>query len=121
MDEHHMDEHFCRANLVLKVDKGFYKDTKLDGAKVWLATDLGSDWSTGKDSWLVVNFAPSVGKEHQAALGDILGQLCPIPRQKKAVDTAAFSRNGDTKNGGANSQMDTGTARATLATSQRNT
>ena len=50
MSEHHMDEHFCRANLVLKVDKGFYKDTKLDGAKVWIATDLGSDWSTGKDS-----------------------------------------------------------------------
>src|SRR2546429_1415269 len=70
MGEHHMDEHFCRANLVLKVDKGFYKDTKLDGAKVWIATDLGSDWSTGKDSWLVVNFDPSVGKEQQAALGD---------------------------------------------------
>ncbi len=57
MGEHHMDEHFCRANLVLKVDKGYYKDTKLDGAKVWLAADLGSDWSTGKDSWLVMNFA----------------------------------------------------------------
>src|SRR6266699_6846308 len=38
MGEHHMDEHFCRANLVLKVDKGYYKDTKLDGAKVWIAT-----------------------------------------------------------------------------------
>src|SRR5256885_16877313 len=50
MGEHHMDEHFCRANLVLEVDKGFYKDTKLDGAKVWIVTDLGSDWSTGKRS-----------------------------------------------------------------------
>src|SRR6202140_5763400 len=50
MDEHHMDAHFCRANLVLKVDKGYYKDTKLDGAKVWIATDLGSDWGNGKDS-----------------------------------------------------------------------
>src|SRR5579859_2987234 len=46
MGEHHMDEHFCRANLVLKVDKGHYKETKLDGAKVWLGSDLGSDWST---------------------------------------------------------------------------
>ena len=61
----HADPHFCRANLVLKVDKGYYKDTKLDGAKVWIATDLGSEWSTGKDSWLVVNFDPSVGKEQQ--------------------------------------------------------
>src|SRR2546422_9864199 len=105
MGEHHMDEHFCRANLVLKVDKGYYKDTKLDGAKVWLAADLGSDWSTGKDSWLVMNFDPSVSKEQQAALGDILGQLYPIPWQKKAVDTAAFSWNVDTKTGVAHAKM----------------
>src|SRR5260370_36915564 len=37
MVEHHMDDHFCRANLVLKVDKGYYKDTKLDGATDWIA------------------------------------------------------------------------------------
>src|SRR5207302_692115 len=95
MGEHHAEEHFCRANLVLKVDKGTYKDVKLDGAKVWIATDLGSDWSTGKDSWLVVNFDPGVSKEQQAALADILGQLYPIPWQKQAAQTAAFSWNVD--------------------------
>src|SRR5207249_5437103 len=108
MGEHHMDEHFCRANLVLKVDKGFYKDIKLDGAKVWIVTDLGSDWSTGKDSWLVVNFDPSVTKEQQAALGEILGQLYPIPWQKKAVQTAAFSWNVDSKAGVAHAKMNDG-------------
>ena len=108
MGEHHMNEQFCRTNLVLKVDKGYYKDTKLDGAKVWLAADLGSDWSTGKDSWLVVNFDPSVSKEQQAALADILGQLYPIPWQKKAVDTAAFSWNVDTKTGVAHAKMNSG-------------
>lgn len=108
MDEHHMDAHFCRANLVLKVDKGFYKETKLDGAKVWIATDLGSDWSTGKDSWLVVNFDPAVTKEQQAALADILGQLYPIPWQKKGAGTAAFSWSVDTKTGVAHAKMDSG-------------
>jgi hypothetical protein len=108
MDEHPMDAHFCRANLVLKVDKGYYKETKLDGAKVWLATDLGSDWSTGKDSWLVVNFDPNVSKEQQAALADILGQLYPIPWQKKGVATAAFSWDVDTKSGVAHAKMDNG-------------
>ncbi len=39
---HHHEGEFCRANLVLRTDNGYYKDTKLDGAKVWLATDLGS-------------------------------------------------------------------------------
>ncbi len=109
MGEHHMDEHFCRANLVLKVDKGYYKDTKLDGAKVWLAADLGSDWSTGKDSWLVMNFDPSVSKEQQTALGDILPQVySAIPWQKKTVDTAAFSWNVDTKTGVAHAKMNNG-------------
>ena len=55
----HGDKQFCRANLVLKVDKGYYQSTKLDGAKVWVSTDLGSNWSTGKDSWVVMTFDPS--------------------------------------------------------------
>ena len=115
MDEHNMDAHFCRANLVLKVDKGYYKETKLDGAKVWIATDLGSDWSTGKDSWVVVNFDPSVSKEQQSALADILGQLYPIPWQKKGVDTAAFSWNVDTKTGVAHAKMNDGKGEVLLA------
>jgi hypothetical protein len=109
-----MDEHFCRANLVLHVDKGYYKNTKLDGAKVWIATDLGSDWSTGKDSWTVVNFDPSVSKEQKAALADILGQLYPIPWKKQAVDTAAFQWNVDTKSGEAHAKMDNGKGEVVL-------
>src|SRR3989475_11435216 len=101
----HDGKQFCKANLVLKVDKGYYKETKLDGAKVWIATDLGSDWSTGKDSWLVVNFDPGVSKEQQAALADILGQLYPIPWQKQAAQTAAFSWNVDNKTGVAHAKM----------------
>jgi hypothetical protein len=114
MDEHQMDAHFCRANLVLKVDKGYYKDTKLDGAKVWIASDLGSDWSTGKDSWLVVNFDPSVNKEQQAALADILAQLYPIPWQKKGVGSAAFSWNVDRKTGVAHAKMNNGNGEVLL-------
>ena len=108
MGEHHAEEHFCRASLVLKVDKGYYKDTKLDGAKVWLASDLGSNWSTGADSWLVVNFDPSVTNEQQAALTDILGQLYPIPWQKKGVNTVAFSWSINSKTGEAHAKMSDG-------------
>jgi hypothetical protein len=73
-----------------------------------MATDLGSDWSTGKDSWLVVNFDPGVSKEQRAALGDILGQLYPIPWKQTAMETAAFSWNVDTKTGVAHAKMDSG-------------
>jgi len=108
MAGHDMEEHYCRANLVFKVDKGYYKDTRLDGAKVWIATDLGSDWGTGKNSWLVVNFDPSVSKEQRAALADILGQLYPIPWQKKAVQNTAFSWSVDTNAGVAHAKMANG-------------
>jgi hypothetical protein len=109
MAGHNMEEHFCRANLVLKVDKGYYKGTKLDGAKVWLGNDLGSDWSTGKDSWMVMNFDPSVSKEQQAALADIIPQLySAIPWQKKSVQSVAFSWDVDTKSGIAHAKMSDG-------------
>ncbi len=62
----------------------------------------------------MVNFDPSVGKEQQAALGDILGQLYPIPWQKKAVKTAAFSWNVDTKTGVAHAKMENGKGEVTL-------
>jgi len=104
----HGNEHYCRANLVLKVDQGHYRDVKLDGAKVWISTDLGSDWSTGKDSWLVVNFHPSVTKEQQVALTDILGQLYPIPWKKVDAGTSDFSWTINTKTGVATAKMKDG-------------
>jgi len=109
-----MEEHFCRANLVLKVDKGYYKTTKLDGAKVWIATDLGSDWSTGKDSWAVVNFDPSVTAEQKTALTDIIGQLYPFKWQKFDADTQGFTWDVDEKAGIARAKMDNGKAEVVL-------
>lgn len=105
---HHHEGEYCRANLVLRTDKGYYKDTKLDGAKVWLATDLGSDWSTGKDSWVVIHYDPSVTPEQKAALNDILGQLYPIKWEKADVDTAGFTWKVDSKAGVAHAKMNNG-------------
>jgi len=105
---HHHEGEYCRANLVLRTDKGYYKDTKLDGAKVWLATDLGSDWSTGKDSWVVIHYDPSVTPAQKAAFNDILAQLYPIKWEHADVDTAAFMWKVDTKSGEAHAKMDNG-------------
>jgi hypothetical protein len=105
---HHHDGEFCRANLVLRTDKGYYKDTKLDGAKVWLATDLGSDWSTGKDSWVVIHYDPSVTPAQKTAFNDILTQLYPMKWEHADVDTAAFMWKVDTKSGEAHAKMDNG-------------
>ncbi len=111
---HHGNEHFCRANLVMKVDQGHYKNVKLDGTKVWIATDLGSDWSTGKDSWAVLNYDPTVTAEQKAAMNDIIGQLYPFQWQKFDVDTQGFTWNIDEKSGIARAKMDNGKGEVVL-------
>ena len=117
---HHHDGEFCRANLVLRTDKGYYKDTKLDGAKVWLATDLGSDWSTGKDSWAVIHYDTGVTPAQKAAFNDILGQLYPFKWEHSDVDTAGFLWNVDMKTGEAHAKMDNGKGEVILERMQGN-
>jgi len=87
----HGNEHFCRFNNVLRVDKGYYKQTKLDGVKVWLAGDLGGEWGKGKADWLVVTFDPSVTAEQQAAMKDILFQLYPLQWNVLGVDSVPIT------------------------------
>ena len=87
----HGNAHFCKFNNVLRVDKGHYKDTKLDGVKVWLAGDLGGEWSKGKAEWLVVTFDPKATKEQQAAMSDILFQLYPMKWNVLGVDSVPIT------------------------------
>ncbi len=104
----HASEHFCKFNNVLRVDKGYYKETKLDGVKSWLAGDLGSDWAKGKAGWLVVTFDPSVTKEQQAAMTDILLQLYPMQWDIKGVDSAPIFWKVDTQTGVATARLGKG-------------
>jgi hypothetical protein len=46
---HHGSQHFCRANLAYKINKGHFGSTSLDGAKFWVATDLGA--TSRRASW----------------------------------------------------------------------
>ena len=76
--EGHEAEHFCRANNVFKVNKGMYGKTKLDGAKFWLAMDLGDDFSDGTMKWAVVHFDPAVTKEQRDGILAAVGGLYPV-------------------------------------------
>lgn len=113
-DEHNQPAHYCRANLVLKVDQGHYKDIKLNGAKVWIATDLGSEWSTGKDSWAVLNYDPALSGDQKAAMKDIIAQLYPFKWQQFDEDTQGFTWNIDEKTGVARAKMDNGKGEVVL-------
>ena len=110
----HEHKHFCRANLVFKVDKGRYKDVKLDGAKVWLSSDLGSDWSTGADSWTVITYDSGVTPEQKAAFNEIIAQLYPFKWGWVKTDIAAFAWNIDTPSGVATAKRTDGKAEVIL-------
>lgn len=74
----HGTEHFCRFNNAFQVNKGSHGNTKLDGAKFWVAGDLGGDFSMGQMDWAVLTFDPSVTKEQRDAIATILGHVYPV-------------------------------------------
>jgi hypothetical protein len=71
-------EHFCKFNNALKVNRGHYGDTKLDGAKFWVAGDLGGDFSKGQMDWAVLTFDPAVTNPQRKAITEILAHVYPV-------------------------------------------
>jgi Protein of unknown function (DUF1326) len=72
------EKHFCRANNAYKINKGNYGSVSLDGAKFWIATDLGGDFSKGQMDWAVLYFDKPLSKEQRDAIGTIAGHLFPV-------------------------------------------
>ena len=71
-------EHFCKFNNAFKINKGTYGETKLDGAKFWVAGDLGGDFSKGQMDWAVLTFDPSVTPAQRDGIKTILGHVYPV-------------------------------------------
>ena len=76
--EGHGSEHFCRFNMGYKVNRGSYGTTKLDGAKFWVAGDLGDDFGGGQTEWAVVTFDKSLSKEQRNGVAQILSYVYPV-------------------------------------------
>jgi hypothetical protein len=70
--------HFCRANLAYKVNKGHYGAARLDGAKFWIANDLGADFSKGEMDWAVLTFDRALTTEQRAGIEAIVTHLFPV-------------------------------------------
>lgn len=70
--------HYCRANNAYKINKGYYGATKLDGAKFWISTDLGGDFSQGQMDWAVLTFDKSLSQPQRDAIAVIAGKLFPV-------------------------------------------
>ena len=77
-DSHAAAEHFCKFNNAFRVNKGKYGSVSLDGAKFWVAGDLGGDFSMGQTDWAILHFDPSVKKEQRDGIAAVLGKLYPV-------------------------------------------
>ena len=71
-------EHFCKFNNAYKINHGNFGETKLDGAKFWVAGDLGGDFSKGQMDWAVVTFDPGVSAAQRDGIKAILGHVYPV-------------------------------------------
>ncbi|HEX7077429.1 MAG TPA: DUF1326 domain-containing protein [Candidatus Eisenbacteria bacterium] len=78
-------EHYCKFNNAYRVNKGSYGGVKLDGAKFWVAGDLGAEFSGGEMEWAVVTFDPSVTKEQRDGIAAIVGHVYPVKWKSFAV------------------------------------
>jgi hypothetical protein len=84
---HHQGaKHFCRANNAYKINKGHYGSTSLDGAKFWIAADLGDDFADGEMEWAVLYFDKSLSPAQRDGIGAIVGHLFPV--KWKSLKTA---------------------------------
>ena len=79
-------KHFCRANNAYRINKGHYGATTLDGAKFWIATDLGDDFSDGEMEWAVLYFDKKLTPEQRAGINAIMPHLFPV--KWKSMTTA---------------------------------
>ena len=71
-------DHFCKFNNAFRVDKGTFGGVKLDGAKFWVAGDLGAEFTDGEMEWAVLTFDPSVTPEQREGIKTILGSVYPV-------------------------------------------
>jgi hypothetical protein len=71
----HRAGHYCRFNIALKVNNGRYGAVTLDGAKFWIAGDLGADFSSGQTDWAILTFERSAPKAQRDAIMAILPHI----------------------------------------------
>ena len=86
----HQQGHYCRFNNAYKVNRGHYGETKLDGAKFWIAGDLGADFSKMETDWAVLTFDPSVTKEQREGIVAAVTKVYPV--KWKSFNVAADSK-----------------------------
>jgi hypothetical protein len=84
--------HFCRANLAYKVNKGHYGSTSLDGARFWISSDLGDDFSKGEMGWAVLTFDKSLSQAQRDGIAAVATALFPVKWKSLTTAEAAIDK-----------------------------
>ena len=92
-------KHFCRGNLAYKINKGYFGATRLDGAKFWIATDLGADFSKGHLDWGVLYFDRALSQAQRDAISVVAKRIYPVKWRSFKTAEAQIDRWEITKDG----------------------
>jgi hypothetical protein len=84
----HPDKDYCKFNNVIKIEKGHYGNVKLDGMKLWMAGDLGGDFSKGELKSVYFTFEPSASQEQVDAALKVFAKIYPAKFMDQGVDRA---------------------------------
>jgi hypothetical protein len=76
--EHGSMKHYCRSNMAFRVNHGQYGSSRLEGAKFWVAADIGEDFSEGQMNWAVLIFDQATDPQQREGIQTMLGHLFPV-------------------------------------------
>lgn len=93
------EQHFCRANFAYRINRGHYGSVKLDGAKFWIANDLGGDFSKGQMDWNILTFDKATTKEQRDAIAFMFSKLFPVKWNSFTTAEGSIDQWEITKNG----------------------
>jgi len=86
----HPDKDFCKFDNAYVIEKGHYGTTKLDGVKMWLSGDLGSDFTKGIKE-VYFTFEPSATQEQVDGVVKIFSNIFGGKPNTTAIDRAKIT------------------------------
>lgn len=89
--EHGGMKHFCRTNLAFRVNHGQYGSSRLDGAKFWIAADIGDDFSEGQMNWAVLIFDQATDQNQRKGIQTMLTKLFPVKWRSFTTSVGSIS------------------------------
>ncbi|HEY2943778.1 MAG TPA: DUF1326 domain-containing protein [Vicinamibacteria bacterium] len=105
--EGHGAKHFCKANFAFKVNKGHHGATSLDGARFWVAADLGDDFGDGELEWGVLYFDKALSQAQRDGIVAAATHLFPFKWKSFSTGEAVVDK-WQVDNEGAHALLDGG-------------